>query len=84
MDRRTEAIQQFVELHALEETAMQALKAVFAQKPRALLMAWETETGVGVTSVPFSMALVHGMMKLLEEMLEADEEEADENDEEDG
>lgn len=84
MDKRTEAIQQFVEMHALEENAITALKTIFQQKPRALLIAWESPTGVGVTSVPFSVALVHGLLGMVTEMIDSanaeDEEEEEEED----
>lgn len=78
MDKRSEAIQQFVELHALEETAQQVLRSIFQQQPRALLLVWESATGIGVTSVPFSMALVQGLLMLVNETFEEDEEEEEE------
>lgn len=83
MDKRAEAIQQFVEMHALEENALTALKAVFQQNPRALLIAWESATGVGVTSVPFSVALVHGLVGMVTEMIASENAEDEEEEDED-
>lgn len=83
MDKRQEAIQQFVELHALEESAQQTLKAVFQQKPRVILIAWESATGVGVTTVPFSVALAHGLLLLVTEMIDKEDEENEKDESED-
>ena len=80
MDRK-QAIQEFEAGAAFEGQVQTALRAIFEQKPRAVLIGWEHATGVGVTSVPFSVALVKGMMILLQELVDQEDEVEEEEEE---
>ncbi len=81
---RTDAIEQFSEMAALDKRAMEALSKVLAQGPSAILIAWEQAGEVKATTVPFSVCLMKGMVDTLYDMAFGDtiaaSEEDDDND----
>jgi hypothetical protein len=67
--RRQVAVQQFVTNEHFSQQARVALEQVLGQSPRALMIVWETESGMNVTSVPFSVALSRGLADLAYDIL---------------
>lgn len=59
---REALIQEFADAAELDRRVMQAIARVLAKSPRAVLIAWEDDVSFGVTAVPFSRALVKGLV----------------------
>lgn len=59
---REALIQEFADAAELDRRVMQVIARVLAKSPRAVLIAWEDDVSFGVTAVPFSRALVKGLV----------------------
>lgn len=70
---REEAIQEFLADHDLGIRARATLEAVLRQNPRALLLVWETDRGLGLTAVPFSKALANGLVTAAADIMFGDD-----------
>lgn len=63
------AINQFQETIDLERKVAAVVSKVLANSPHAIMIAWEDDTGVKATSIPYSICLVKGMVDTLFDMV---------------
>lgn len=66
---REEAIQQFTDSVDLTAKIQQMFKGVASRSPRAVMVVWEEESGLYVSTAPFSEMLAKGMADTLFGML---------------
>lgn len=59
---RDALIQEFAESAELDRRVLEVVARILAKSPRAVLIAWEDDVSFGVTAVPFSRALIKGMV----------------------
>lgn len=64
MDPRAATIQEFADSAELDRRVLEAVAKILAKSPRAVLIAWEDDVSFGITAVPFSRALVKGMVDM--------------------
>lgn len=76
MDRE-QAIQDFLRSNDIEEKMGQALTAVLARNPTAIMIFWEEENGFGALTIPHSRALAYGLANAAFDMLVGDEPDVD-------
>lgn len=74
-DRET-AIKEFLQVNDMEERLGQALGAVVARKPNAVLIFWEDDKGYGALTVPHSHALAFGLVQKAYEILVEEDDDA--------
>lgn len=72
---RERVIEQFAEQTNLEVKAMEAMTEIVKRAPQSILIAWEDDEGVSVTTIPNSKVLARGMADILFEMLIAKDDE---------
>lgn len=83
-DRAKKAIEEFSEVVALDRKMAAAVSKIIAENPSAVLIAWEQEGSIKVTSIPFSVYLIRGMVDGLYELVCIDQSgAADDSDAED-
>lgn len=78
---RDALLQEFAESAELDRRAIEVLAKILAKSPRAILIAWEDDASFGITAVPFSRALIKGMVDTAFDAVFGDE--ASANDEDD-
>ena len=59
---REASIQEFAESADLDRRVLEVVAKILSRSPRAVLIAWESDTAFGLTAVPFSQALIKGMV----------------------
>lgn len=59
---RDALLQEFAESAELDRRVLEVVAKILAKSPRAVLIAWEDDVSFGVTTIPFSRALVKGMV----------------------
>lgn len=62
---RDEAIKQFADTADLTEKVQKAVNGVLARSPRAVMIVWEEDDGLYVSTIPFSQMLAKGMADTL-------------------
>lgn len=66
---RDEAIKQFADTADLTAKVQTAVNGMLARSPRAVMLVWEEESGLYVSTIPFSEMLAKGMADTLYELL---------------
>ena len=78
------AIEAFVAQQDFEEKLVAVARAIASQSPRAVLFFWETDTGYGWTTLPFSHALADGLTRKAHDLIvEGEEDMGDDDDDPD-
>lgn len=68
------AIEDFQDMVNLDRKVAAVISQVMARSPNAVLIAWEEEGSVKATTIPFSTCLVKGMVDTLFDLVFADKE----------
>lgn len=74
-------MQEFAESAELDRRVLEVVAKILAKSPRAILIAWEDDVSFGIAAVPFSRALIKGMVDTAFDAVFGDE--ASANDEDD-
>lgn len=77
---RDALIQEFAESAELDRRVLEVVAKILAKSPRAVLIAWENDGSFGVTAIPFSRALIKGMVDTAFDAVFGDEVPADDED----
>lgn len=73
-------MQEFTDSAELDRRVLETVAKILAKSPRAVLIAWEDDVSFGVTAVPFSRALVKGLVDTAFDAVFGDEVAANEDD----
>lgn len=77
---REALMQEFTDSAELDRRVLETVAKILAKSPRAVLIAWEDDVSFGVTAVPFSRALVKGLVDTAFDAVFGDEVAANEDD----
>lgn len=77
---REALMQEFTDSAELDRRVLETVAKILAKSPRAVLIAWEDDGSFGVTAVPFSRALVKGLVDTAFDAVFGDEVAANEDD----
>lgn len=77
---REALMQEFADSAELDRRVLETVAKVLAKSPRAVLIAWEDDVSFGITAVPFSRALVKGLVDTAFDAVFGDEAPSDDDD----
>lgn len=77
---REALMQEFADSAELDRRVLETVAKVLAKSPRAVLIAWEDDVSFGLTAVPFSRALVKGLVDTAFDAVFGDEAPSDDDD----
>ncbi len=80
---RESAMEEFSEAADLDRKVLEVVSKILSKSPRAILIVWETDQSVGMTSVPFSHSLIKGMVDTAFDIVFLDKEEVTEDEQDD-
>lgn len=77
---RDALMQEFTDSAELDRRVLETVAKILAKSPRAVLIAWEDDVSFGVTAIPFSRALVKGLVDTAFDAVFGDEPSDDDDD----